>query len=1309
MGKRIIREDFWGWVVVIATLAGARTAWAQLNRGIIEGIVSDPQGAVVAGVRVSVTSVSTNVVSRTRTNDTGYYRIVDLVPGRYRAQFKMPGFRTFEITNIVLTAGISVREDAKLRLGATQQLVEVRSSAPLVEGGASNFSATIADRTVQQVPMQGRDLQQLIYLLPGVSSGAGPPGSNFGFNSQFGSFPDPTYVQGSDVSVNGGQGGANAWYLDGMINLSGMAENIAVNPSPDAVSEFQAVTSGFAAQYSRTGGGVFNVVLKSGTNQLHGNIYEYLRNSATNARNPFTSIDSLGNIIPQDELRYNDFGGTLGGPLVIPHVYNGHNKTFFFFSFEHTILHLSGNQVFSVPTPAMRQGNFDEDPNSVNFGIWNPYSTVGPSSSGLFTRTAFGTPVAGNPYGANGCLNTSVEAGSTAAIKTCNFATQIPANMLDKASMFFMNSFPMPNYVDPLSNCPMGHGAYRVCDNYLGTVGSSQDPFNISFKVDEQWSDKSKYFAEWVFNPGKYNNYQLPWTGATFPSVGWGASLPFHFGNQLAGFGNTYIFSPTFFNEFHASFSRQFLSTNPSTGGYPNSTSDISQVQQVLSPSRIFVGPFTPSPSFVVGMPAGGGDANFGPPGWVNMLMATESYTILDDVTKIVGRHTIKTGFVYRLEHAGRSISDPTTLSFNGDLSEDPSTGEGAPGLAEFMMGAVSDNGNSATGITADPYLRDSYWGFYVQDDFRVTPKFTLNMGLRYDIPGFFKTRGGPMSNFCLSCPNSYTGLPGKMIYWGDPGFPVGSNIAPANKTDFGPRLNFSWAPFTGRKTVLRGGYDVFYTNATNSYNNVGQGIAPGPDWQVFNIWNASFYPSQCSSYVNECVAFPLSDTTTAKGTLTTPPVPANLLPPAAERSPGYATQLQFYYPPPADPMEESWNFNIQRELPGDMMLEVGYVGTHGVHLAGDTFREFNYVHTDDLIKYKTAINESVPISSVYSSPQTISALTQIWGSSSLPLSLLLKPYPAYGSLFPQTVFDGTSVYNALDVRFQKRFSHGINFLVSYTDSKEIDNASTAQLAAMTFDTIHLSRPGNIGGRIGAQGGAAASGVSGVFGGGYQNPDDRNADRAIAIDDIPQDFNFTFTYELPFGVGRAFLNKKGPLNAILGGWLLTGNFNAESGTPLTITGPCDELTCRPDLIGNPNTSGSKQARINDWINADAFTPAYGSDKTFWQNYNPNDPRAYLFGSAGLRLPNLRGPGFWNLDSALAKNFHISEAKYFQFRWEAFNALNHMNPGLPNTNYCLPPGPGGETDTVHQAGCQFGRITNIQTDPRSMQFALKFYW
>ena len=1240
----------------------------------MEGIVTDPQGAVVAGVDVSITDVDTNVTVTTKTNTTGYYRVADLTPGKYKLHVTAAGFSATDIRDVEVPAGQVVKLDAQLKIGSTSEVVEVMAEAALLETAAANFSHSVESRTIQEVPLNGRDLQQLVYLLPGVASAAGPPGSNFGFNSQFGSFPDPTYVQGSDVSVNGGQAGANAWYLDGNLNLSGISENVAVNPSPDSVSEFQGITNAFAPEYGRAGGGVFNVVLKSGTNSLHGNLYEFLRNSATNARNPFTSIDASGNLIPDRVLHFNNFGGTVGGPVTLPKIYNGKNRTFFFFSFDHQILHLAGSQIFSVPTARMRNGDFSEDPSIANYGVWDPYSTVGPDANGLFARSQFP-------------------------------GTQIPKSRLDPAAMFFMNAYPLPNYNDPLSACPMGKDGFKICNNYHANVGSSQNPYNMSLKFDHQMSEKSKFFAEWVYAPGKYDNYRLPWSGASFPAglIGYGANLPLWFTNQVAGIGNTYIFSPSFVNEFRASFSRQSFSSHPDTGGYPDSVTDLNQIKQVLAPSKLYLPPYEPSPSFYVGLPAGDGDTQFGTPDWRNGSSMAEAYTFLDNVTKILGKHTLKTGFMYRLEHTARIINPPLRLNFDNGISGNPVTGLGGDGWAQFALGAVGNN--SGLSYTAYPYLRDRYWGFYIQDDFRITNSFTVNFGVRYDINGYFKTRTGPMSNFCLSCPNSLTGLKGKMIYWGDPEFPNGSDMAPANKDSIGPRLNFSWTPTKDRKTVIRGGFDIMYTNASNSFNNVGQGIASGPQWQVFSNYTNSFYPNQCASLTGACVAFPLSDTTVDKGTLPNPPVPPDHLPLAAHRDPSLGGSLQIYVPASHDPYVAIRSIEIERELPWNMMVDIGYVGSDGRHLAGDTFRNFSYVHTADKIKYQTGINATVPITD-YFSGATAAALQKIYGSSTLPRSLLLSDYPAFPGLTTQTVYNGSSDYNGMNLKVQKRLSHGLNFIAAYTFSKKIDSASVAQLASQLLDPIHTSRPGLVGGRIGAGTGPQ------TLGGLYQDYDNEAMDRTVAVDDITHMFNMAATYDLPIGRQKNLLrNVSRPVDAVLGGWRLTGNFAAQSGVPLHVSGPCNGLTCFPNLIGNPALSKSR-SRVDqeaDWINAAAFQPAYGSDQSFWANPNPNDPRWWQFGTSGAYLPGLRAPGFWNIDTSLVKEFHITESRYLQFRWEMFNALNHQNLGLPNTSFCLPPGADGETDTVHQAGCSFGRITNIQTDPRSMQFALKFYF
>jgi len=1290
--------------VIGITLLFSTFLRGQLNRGVIEGTLTDPQGAMIPGVDVTITNVDTNIAASLKSNSAGYYRVVDLVPGNYSAAFGAAGFAATKVTNIQLPAGEVIRVDAQLKLSSTQESVQVTAEAPLLETAASNFSSRVESQTIDQLPMPGRDLQQLVFLVPGVNNVGGPPGTNFGFNSQFGSFPDPTHVLGSDLSVHGGEGGANAWYLDGNLNLSNIAENVVVNPSPDSVSEFQAITNAFSAEYGRTGGAVFNVVLKSGTNTPHGTLYEFVRNNATNARNPFTSFDALGNAIPQRALRFNNFGGTIGGPVLLPKIYNGKNKTFFFVSADAQILHLlDNNQVFTVPTPLMRQGNFSEDPNTVANGMWDPYSTAGPNSSGLFDRSAFGTPVAGNPFGPNGCTNNAVEAGVAGGFSTCNFSAQIPKSRLDPIAMFYMNTFPLPNYNNALVTCPLAAGGqYKICSNFRGAVGSSYDPKNISVKIDHEINTKNRLFGEWLYNPGSYNNYRLPWTGPTFPDaeVGFGSNYPLRLRSQIIALGDTYVITPTLINEFRLSFSRLFMGTNLNQP-YPDSVSDQNQVAQLLATVHMPTQPFNPVPIWNISAPAGG-FMTFGPQSFVNMDQAAEAYTAVENLTKVLGKHTLKTGFMYRLEHQAIQFGGPLIFNMGGELTQDPTTGLGGSGLEQFMLGAASSNGNTVEQVNWEPYLRFRYWGFYLQDDYRITSNFTLNLGLRYDIFGMWKVRQQPNSNFCLRCINPLTGLPGQVIYSGDPGLPKGADIYPANKNDLGPRVNFAWTPFADKKTVVRGGYDIFYSNAFQGANSVQSG-SNSPGYNIDFNWNDSFYPNQCAPFSGQCVAFPLSDTSTIKTQLPVPQIPAS---PA--QLPGWTRQpllggggFSLYLKPSHDPMIQQWTFEVQRELPDNILLSVGYVGNHGTHLLGELFRSFNYVHTADVLKYKTSLGAVIPITDVYSG-STAQLLQQVYKTPDLPRSLLLKPYPFFAlGLGANTAWDATSHYEGLDVQVRKRFSHGLSFVAAYTWSKLMDNGLTAQLGANLVDPVHFARPGYVGGRAGT------GSFSNQTGGLYQDPDHK-VDKTIGADDVPQMFNIAGSYELPFGNGKTFLNRRGPINHLIGGWIVTANFNAQSGIPMSISCPGNRVTSRCDLIGNPSKVPGGQSAAQ-WFNPAAFEPAFGGDQTFWANPDPNDPRWYQFGTAGERLGNARSPGFYNMDTSLAKEFHLTEQRYFQFRWEVFNALNHMNLGLPNTNWCLPPLQNGSTDLVHQGGCSFGLITNIATDPRSMEFVLKFYW
>jgi hypothetical protein len=637
------------------------------------------------------------------------------------------------------------------------------------------------------------------------------------------------------------------------------------------------------------------------------------------------------------------------------------------------------------------------------------------------------------------------------------------------------------------------------------------------------------------------------------------------------------------------------------------------------------------------------------------------------------------------------------------------------------MLGAVPADGSGFAGRLQPPYIRWRGWGFYIQDDFHVRPNFTWNLGLRYDLNGYFKARYYPMGNFCFTCLNPLTGLKGQNIYEGDPGFPKG-DILPANHTSIAPRFNFAWSPFTNRKTVIRGGYDIFYSDAIENINAPGQSVVNGAGWGLSGDWSKSFFP-QCIAFNGPCVAFSLGDTTSDKTSLLFPSITGPF--PAQTRA-NFLGGTYAFIKPNRDPMVQSYTFEIQQELPGKLAVSLAYVGTHGSHLAGSgPGNWFNYVSTKNALKYQSQLFNNYPISQFYSG-QTATQLGLLYGDpvngpvSSLQLTTLLLPYPFFPSVPTNGTYTGTSTYNAMNLKVEKRASHGLDFIAAYTVSKQMDNWSVGGAGVEAVDPIHFTRTGLIGGRGGQ--------LESTFGGPetFQDPDNRNADRAIAVDDIPQMLNIGATYELPLGSGKALLNRKGKLGSILGGWKLSGNFNAQRGLPLPISCPASTLQetvfpnqgvvsdvsgGRCNLIGDPHFTGhrSKSQKIADWINPAAFEPAFGSDPNFWANYDPTDPRAWTFGNMKPRTDAIRGPGFWNLDSSLMKDFHLAEERYVEFRWEVFNTLNHQNLALPNTTFCLPLGPDGIPDRVHQDGCTFGRITGVQTDPRNMTFALKFVW
>jgi hypothetical protein len=838
-------------------------------------------------------------------------------------------------------------------------------------------------------------------------------------------------------------------------------------------------------------------------------------------------------------------------------------------------------------------------------------------------------------------------------------------------------------------------GCASTCNNYIGTVGSSQTTHNISIKVDHEISEKHKLFAEWLFNPSYYTNYRYPWNGATAQTqTGIAGGQPYRTINQVFALGLTSTFGPGLVNEARLMFSRQAQIATPN----PDSVADTSNVEKhVQGLNFVLYGPAQLVPNIGVG-----GVGSFGPAQWQNAIQGVQAYTFLDNVTKIMGKHTLKGGMMFRRDNNWNIASWGYVLGFGGGLTGDPVTG-GGTGLAQFLLGAVDPG--SGTGTYYAPWQSNDYWGFYAQDDFRVNSKLTLNYGLRWDIFGWFRDRHDSLANFDFNAMNPDVPFKGRVDYMATSSHPD-RNVFPAHKNSLGPRFGFSYAPFGNRKTVIRGGVGVIYSNAISVAFGTQNGSVSSPayaNWVGYQGDRTGQRPAFQMSAGAPDLNLPALDTV------------------KKDDNQFLTTTVGGFRQGSKDPYVIQWSFFVQRELPGDMALSVGYVGTRGMHLYGDEFRSYDYVPTKVRQTVRSNIHNMFPVDASIGTLYGYGPGATCETATSCPGTIAYLPMPQYQNVTMNTSPDGFNRYNSFQLKLDKRFNHGLNFIVAYTNQKNIESANTGSIIGNTATPTTLGRSV---GRASSIAGAVSGGVANSAGGAAaEDPDNRRRYVSLGPDDIPQVLNLAVTYQLPFGKGKAFLSRGGWADKIAGGWNLTQNWNLQSGVPMLIgSSACNSISCRPNLIGNPaagRSSKNRQQQEEQWFNAAAFEAPFGSDPAVIQAATtgslPNgDPVSTLdawwqYGNIGTRPPSTRMPAFWNADFTLSKEFHLSEHKYFQFRWEMFNALNHQSLGVPSSGWCLPPGADGKTDAIHIFGCQFGKITNVQTDPRSMEFGLKFYW
>lgn len=1268
-------------IAVIVAAFLTTPAFAQSTGGRVIGKVSDPTGAVVAGVKVTLTNQSTGVARDTITNDSGDYAFIEVAPGGYRAEYSLQGFKKFVQSDIKLDINQVITLNATLQPGGAQEVVEVTSSAPLVDTTSTQLGAVVDDRSVAGLPLNARDTYQLLQIQPGVQ---GTGGADLFYGSN----------QSGAVSVNGGRGRANNFSVNGGDANDLFVNSPAVQPSPDTIAEFRVITNNFDAEYGRNSGAVVNVVTKSGTNFLHGDVYEFLRNKSLNGKG------FLDPVKPDNHT--NQFGGTLGGPIKKDHA-------FFFVSYEgrRSLTGITSDPVV-VPDQSQRNGDFSASP-------FDPTAVITDQTVADIINGRCGSSLTAGP----------ASAGEAWASVFPN--SQIPATCFDPVAASLLQQFvPFPNSPNDI---------FGSIPNVHQTVANgTENDDQFTTRIDHRLGNKQ--------NLSLY--YYLLDSRQAQPFTRFEALTP----NLLEGFGNSdatrsqqinlshaWTISNTVVNESRFTFfrnsqgtflhpQRHDLVTNSCTGNAANfcfnGNFDVPNI-------------FTPDPK--LGITPGLGPNHEGVP----FISLSSGFTIgndyegelpqtgntfqwSDSLSKVKGAHTMKFGADVRRAYFNQTLYfDPNgDYSFFGGGPNDLIATNNSDGSQNFVPNFLMGLPDSfLQGSTNSEAIRSTSLYLFAQDSWKIKSNITMNYGLRWELNTPLMDSGRKVQTFrpgeasaifpCQlsaasvstfqslgvanpDCTN--TGVtPVGLVVPGDKGVPSG--LTNTYYHSFAPRIGLAYSPGSSGKTSIRTGFGIFYNPMEQLVLEQFQAEPPfGVSTTVSEgFLDTPFALQSCEDSGTPCTVGGVGVVPNAAGTILNPPR-------------GQAVDWSVFRPmilfgelqPNIRPQyEEQYNLTVQRELTQDIVLQVGYVGTQGHRLLAT--RDINYGNSQtclDLIALSNTYNDpnlacgqfledsayfiptlegSTPVVAPAgglhipygpNGPAVIPAGTPISsvvtnGATGLTLvglrrfsSPLCDPYsgtncpadgtPVFASIFAQNTV-ANSNYNSLQVSLEKRASHGLQFLAAYTFSKTIDDAST-------FEEI-------------------------------QNPLNSRANRSLSLLGAKQRFVFSYVWDPPI---PKYAGGKG---LVLNGWQLSGITSFQSGFPIRILSNNDDelmnsfdfnLPGKPDLIApfhtlNPKTNGG------NYFDTSAFADPVIDPAT--------STPLQLLGSAPRAI--CCGPGINNWDIALHKITPIGEKLSSEFRLELFNAFNHVQFQNPDGNF--------------SDGAYFGRVLHTR-DPRQIQLALK---
>jgi hypothetical protein len=1138
---------------------------AQEFRATITGNVSDSTGAVMPQVNVQVKNLNTNETAVAVTNAQGVYSMPFLRPGTYQMSVEAPGFRKYMRDNLVLNVGDTLGIDIKMEVGQASDVINVTAESPVLETETADHGLVIDQKRVTELPLNARNPFMLSILSAGV---------NFNGNQIYQRPFDNGAI--ADWSVNGGLDRKNEFLLDGAPNNAQAGNNnIAYVPPVDSVQEFKIQTNSFDSQYGKSGGGIINVGLKSGTNQYHGTAYEFMRRNALDAnsfQNNAAGKPRAGHFLDQ-------YGASIGGPLTFPKVYSGHDRSFFFFNYEGYREGTPTPLTLSVPQPEMLTGDFSKlvDSQGRKITIYNPFDRV-INADGTVTRQPFPN-------------------------------NMIPPNLINPVASKILSYLAKPNTTTP-------GFAYAQNDLFIpGGVNLDKDDFyNFVVKFDQQLKDKHHVFFRMASND---RTEQRNTNGVNGP--GWQGPGPLKRLNDAYALDWVGVLTPTFIVGSRVSFGRYIEGSR----GDPNIGFDLSTLgfpQSIRSqlPIQNEFGVYSFS-----GYTGLGVQSNFN---------YTNTWSYAGSLTKIVGSHSLKAGTDLRwIQYNNKNEGSVFNVSAdNAWTQQQYNRADALSGnsIASFLLGLPS---SGSVDYIVFPSFLDRYFATYLQDDWKVSRKLTLNLGVRWDFfPGVKERYNRLTRGFDPNATNPADALVNRTAF---PGFPTvkggllfiqpGDGNSNLDLTNLQPRFGLAYQ--ITNKLVFRGGWGRYMLNPNNdNFRNEGFSVTT-------NVINS-----------NDGGRTPIPS-------LLNNPFPSGILRPPGSAN-GLGTLLgqgfSFLDPTFKTPYSDQFTAGFQYELPLHSRLEISYVGQRGHKL--ETAREYNEIPLS-LRQQCNPLEGGNPLFCDALLPNPFFGLPQFAGTGlgtnqTVARSTLARPFPEFGQVNQRGRNDGKLWYNALQVSYGIRAKGGLNLTFAYTYSKAIEQGG--------FDATNTTN-GNANGVNGNNANQAFNDIQRFI-----------PERGLTSYDRPNVFKISTVYELPIGHGKPFLGSSNKwVNGFVGGWQHTMIFQYSSGRPwnspetvITVRNAQVPIDWKAAVIQGVRPCVAKMAD-NGTIALQPFSASLaGCDLT---NYNYLVIPRFAPRTTSFRDPNVRIDAQPQFDMSLGKTVHIHERMSAQFRIEAFNVFNRF--------------------------------------------------